>query len=103
MAKLFLPSLPVCPHCNTVYRYSDVKKIRFKKSEKCYHCKKNFKISKKKLIIMIIELLIIYAALGLFLIGVVGIKPLVLFIINVFLVAAGILLIPYYIMFVKKK
>ena len=65
--------------------------------------KRILKSPKKKLIIMIIELLIIYAALGLFLIGVVGIKPLVLFIINVFLVAAGILLIPYYIMFVKKK
>lgn len=103
MANLFLPSLPVCPHCNTVYRYSDVKKLILKKSEKCYYCKKDFKISKKKLVVMVIELLIVYAAIGLLLMGVIGVTPLVLFIINIFLVAAGVMLVPYYIMFVNKK
>lgn len=39
--------LPVCPYCKTVYRYEDVKKTISKKREKCYHCNKVFKISKK--------------------------------------------------------
>jgi CXXC-20-CXXC protein len=35
--------LPVCPYCNTVYSYKDVKKNRDKKIIKCYHCKNEFK------------------------------------------------------------
>ena len=42
-----LPKQSVCPHCKTVYRYSDLKKIMWKKSDSCYHCKKNFKVSRK--------------------------------------------------------
>ncbi len=38
--------LPLCPHCHTVYHYSDVRKIKKKKEEKCYHCGKSFKVSR---------------------------------------------------------
>lgn len=103
MAKLFLPSLPVCPYCNTIYRYGDVRRLIFKKSEICYHCGKNFKISKKKLLIMLLEFLILYALIDLLFIGVVGVTLIVLFIINVVLVAAGIFMIPYYIRFEIKR
>ena len=37
--------LPVCPHCKTVYRYSDTKKEIKLKQDTCYHCKKPFKAS----------------------------------------------------------
>lgn len=35
--------LPVCPYCNTVYSYKDVKNNRNKKEIECYHCKNKFK------------------------------------------------------------
>ena len=38
--------LPVCPHCNTVYRYKEVKDNNKKKVIKCYHCKKEFRNSR---------------------------------------------------------
>lgn len=103
MANLFLPSLPVCPYCNTIYRYGDVRRMIFKKSEICYHCEKSFKISKKKLLILILELLIIYAAADLLIINFIGVTLLVLFIINIVLVIIGIIMIPYYIQFVEVK
>lgn len=38
--------LPVCPHCETVYRYKEVKENKNKKEIVCYHCKKKFRPSK---------------------------------------------------------
>lgn len=39
--------LPVCPYCNTVYRYKRVRKIdRKEKTLMCYHCKKEFKVKR---------------------------------------------------------
>lgn len=104
MAKLFLPSLPVCPYCNTIYRYGDVRRLILKKSETCYHCKKSFKVSKKKLIVMLIEFLLLYAVIDIILINLIGgMTILILFIINVILVAVGYFMIPYYIQFVENK
>ena len=103
MANLFLPSLPVCPHCKTIYRYGDVRKLIFKKEQECYHCKKRFKISKKKLIVMSIEYLIVLIAVNLLLIGFAGVNLITLFIINVVLTALALTLVPYYILFVEKK
>ena len=37
--------LPVCPHCQTIYRYGDVRKNLNTKIHTCYHCKKQFKSS----------------------------------------------------------
>lgn len=103
MAKMFLPSLPVCPHCKTIYRYGDVRKLLLKKEEKCYHCEKIFKISKKKLIILLLEFLLALLAVNLLLIGFVGVNLITLFIINVVLTALAATLLPYYILFVEKK
>ncbi len=103
MAKLFLPSLPVCPYCKTIYRYGDVGSLVLKRTGSCYHCGKSFKISKKKLLILLLEFLILYALIDLFFIGVAKVTLVVLFIINVLLVAAGIVMIPYYIMFVEQN
>lgn len=39
--------LPVCPYCNTVYRYKRVRNIdRKEKTIFCYHCKKEFKVKR---------------------------------------------------------
>ncbi len=103
MANLFLPSLPVCPHCKTVYRYGDVRKKIFKKEEECYHCKNRFNISRKKLIVMFIEYMIILIAVNLLLIGFAGVNLITLFIINVVLTVLAVMLVPYYILFVEKK
>lgn len=37
--------LPLCPHCQTVYRYQDTRKAIKKKHCTCYHCQKDFKAS----------------------------------------------------------
>lgn len=102
MANMFLPSLPICPHCKTIYRYGDVRKKILKKEEECYHCKKKFKISKKKLIIMFIEYLVILIAVNLLLISFAGVNLITLFIINVILTALAVMLVPYYILFIEK-
>lgn len=39
--------LPVCPYCNTVYDYKEVRRNK-KKIIKCYHCKNEFKKSNIK-------------------------------------------------------
>lgn len=43
-----LPKLPVCPYCNAIYRYGEVKNLSKYKNVKCRHCKKIFKVSYKK-------------------------------------------------------
>ena len=103
MANLFLPCLPVCPHCGTIYRYGDVRKLIFKSENECYHCKKRFKISKKKLIVMLIEYMIVLIAVNLLLISFAGVNLITLFVINVVLTVLAVMLIPYYILFVEKK
>lgn len=54
--------LPTCPHCHTVYSYGEVKKIAKEKSHTCYHCKKEFKASKKPCIILVLVLLVLAIA-----------------------------------------
>ena len=46
--------LPVCPHCHTVYRYKDVKRVMNKKELECYNCKKKIKISHKGILVLIL-------------------------------------------------
>lgn len=54
--------LPTCPHCHTIYSYGEVKKIAKEKSHTCYHCKKEFKASKKPCIILVLVLLVLAIA-----------------------------------------
>ena len=79
-----LPKQSVCPHCKTVYRYSDLKKIMWKKSDLCYHCKKNFRISRKSFWILALEMIIIYAIMNVIAIGLIeSVNFISLFIMNV--------------------
>ena len=95
--KLY-PKQSVCPHCNTVYRYSDVKKIIRKKSAVCYHCGKSFKVSKSGLWMLALETAVIYALLNIAAIGAIkGLNFLGLFLLNIIPVTIAIILAPLYI------
>lgn len=39
--------LPVCPHCCTVYRYGDVRRVTYRREQVCYHCKKTMRVSRR--------------------------------------------------------
>ena len=96
--------LPVCPHCKTIYRYSDVKKELSKKECTCYHCGKKFKASKKKILILFIIIALITAifdVLSLYMIA--GTSLIGLIIINIIAVTVGFFLIPYFTEFKKEK
>jgi CXXC-20-CXXC protein len=45
---LKLLRLPVCPHCNAVYRYNEVSNMCRYRNIECRHCKKVFTVYKTK-------------------------------------------------------
>lgn len=96
--------LPVCPYCNTIYRYDEVKKSTSKKSKICYHCNKEFKISKKRIIILFIFVVLVAAAIN---VAQLYITPtlnvLLLIVTNILLIIIGILLIPFFISYKQVK
>lgn len=95
--KLY-PKQSVCPHCGTVYRYSDIKKIMLKKSAVCYHCGKSFNVSKSGLLILALETAAVYALLNIAAIGAIkGLNLIGLFILNIIPVTAAFMLAPLYI------
>lgn len=54
--------LPICPHCHTVYGYREVKKIAKEKSHTCYHCKNEFRASKRPCLVLILILFVLAVA-----------------------------------------
>ena len=99
-----LPKQSVCPHCKTVYRYSDLKKIMWKKSDSCYHCKKNFKVARKGFFILALELTAIYAIINIIAIGVVeSVNFISLFIMNIIPALAAVMLLPLYIEIIRDR
>lgn len=99
-----LPKQSVCPHCKTVYRYSDVQSLAWKKRASCYHCKKQFRVSRKSFLILALELVIIYAIMNVIAIGVVeSVSFLSLFIMNIIPALAAVVLLPLYVELIKDK
>lgn len=95
--------LPTCPYCNTIYRYGDVKKSLGKSEVKCYHCKKKFKISKTKILILLLIIALITAILNIFQLYMIeGLTFIGLMITNIITVTIGIFLIPYFITYKKR-
>lgn len=90
--------LPVCPYCHTIYRYSEVKKSTSKKSKICYHCNKEFIISKKGTIILFLIIVLIASVIN---VAQLYITPtlniLLIMVTNIILIIIGILLIPFFI------
>lgn len=99
--KLY-PKQSACPHCKTVYRYSDLNKLKFKKETECYHCRKAVRISKKSLLILLAEMLIICVIVNVVLTGAMGIVNFwIIYVINAVIVLAGVFILPLYIETVK--
>ncbi len=92
--------LPVCPYCNTVYSYKDVKNNRNKKIIKCYHCKNKFKKNNLKgYVVLALIIIILTVALNLVVLNltadfITSIIPLM--IISVFAVIIFIILTPFF-------
>ena len=96
--------LPECPYCHTIYRYGDVRKTVNKSEEKCYHCKKSFKVSKIKILILFLIIAFITAILNIFQLYMIeGLTFIEIIITNVVVVTLGIFLIPYFIGYKEKK
>lgn len=100
--------LPVCPYCNTVYRYKDVKKLITKKNNECYHCKKKFKVRRfPKILILIFFILILCIVFNiLFLTKAFDLSLmtlLIMFAVTSVLLIVGYFLIPFFITFKKEK
>jgi len=58
---LKLLKLPVCPHCNAVYRYNEVKNMTRYKHIECRYCKKPFTVYKLKgkVVFFIVDIIIL--------------------------------------------
>lgn len=96
--------LPVCPHCNTVYSYKEVKENNKKKEICCYHCKKTFKNSRKGIAILAIIVIILTAIINVFLLNIMTDKFITIIPISIISIAAviiGMMLIPYFISYKK--
>lgn len=92
--------LPVCPHCNTVYRYGDVRGLMIKNESACYHCKKNFKISKGRIWLLVLILIAVCTAVDIISLNVfTNMTAVGVFVINIILVAIALAITPFYIKF----
>lgn len=98
--------LPVCPHCHTVYHYSDVRKNKNKKIIQCYHCNKNFKQSRKGLLLLFAIALIAAVIINLTILS--NAKELLssivpLSIVSIIAVVLAMFFAPYFITYRKDK
>ena len=94
----FYPKSSVCPHCGTVYRRADLKKLLWKQQTVCYHCRQTVRVSRKSLWLLAAETAILYAIVNIIAISAVrGLSFLGLFVINLFPVILALWLTPYYI------
>ena len=96
--------LPLCPHCNTVYRFNEVKKIASHKKYTCYHCKKEFLISRKFVFLLFVIVAVIAMAVNVAQLYMTpSLNILMLLVTNIILVSVGVALVPFFIRFTKSK
>lgn len=94
--------LPTCPHCNTIYRYGDVKKAINKKSCECYNCRKKFNVSKKKLPILLLLMIIFGITANIVELNIfTNINFISLTVTNIVIITIFILFVPFFIRFKK--
>lgn len=94
-----MPKLPVCPHCNTIYRYRDVSRIMNKKSEVCYNCKKSFEIKRKKFFILFLIIALFCAIFDVFELYMAAQNLVLLVVTNILFICIGLIFRPFYIKF----
>ena len=100
----WIPRQSQCPYCSTVYRYGDLKKLKYKKNAECYHCGRDMKVSRSGWLILALELIAVYAVFNI--LSILLLKNLsfgMLFLINLIPTAAAALLLPLYLTIVMKK
>ncbi len=97
--------LPLCPYCEAIYRYGEVKAFKNKENIKCRHCGKSFSVSKTKgRIILIIVAAIILIALNILLFNIIkGLTVFGCFVITVAAVSLTVILFPFTTRFKKRK
>lgn len=96
-----MKKLPVCPHCNTIYRYSDIRKIMNKKTVVCYHCKMSFKVERKNFLILFLIIALFCAIFDVFELYMVAQTNFIFLVVtNVVFIYLGLVFRPY---FVKLK
>lgn len=94
--------LPTCPYCNTVYRYGDTKKSLKEKNHKCYHCNKNFKISKNGMFALFIMMAVISFIINIIELKIfININFLVMAATNVVIILVFLFFVPYFIKYKK--
>lgn len=98
-----MPKLPVCPHCHTIYRYGDVRKLVFKKEHTCYHCDKKFSVSRKNIFILFLIIALITAIFNLLELYVMTADFTALMITNVITLSVGVILIPFFVRFIVRE
>lgn len=96
--------LPVCPYCKTVYRYKDVKKNSKKSVIKCYHCKQEFKNSRKGFVVLALIVIIAAVLLNVFILNItsdnfMSVVPIAF--VSIGAVLIGLLLAPFFIKYKK--
>lgn len=87
-----------------MYRYGDLKKLKYKKNAECYHCGRDMKISRSGWLILALELIAVYVVFNI--LSILLLKNLsfgLLFLINLIPTAAAALLLPLYLTLVMKK
>lgn len=98
-----MPRLPVCPHCNTIYRYGDVSRVINKKSVVCYNCKKSFNVKRKNFLILFLIIALFCAIFDVFELYMGAPSNLIVLVVtNVVFICVGLLLRPYFTIFNKK-
>ena len=98
----FFPGHSECPHCKTVYRSSDIKKLSRKNDNECYHCKKKFRVSRRSAIILAAETILVYVIINLIAVGMMQTVNFVpLFIMNLIPAIVAVLIFPYYTELIK--
>lgn len=97
-------SLPVCPHCSTVFRYKDIRKLFFAKNCICYGCREQFRVSRKKVWILALITVIVTVILNVAeLIFLKNTTFMFLMITNITVLLIAIFIAPYFIEFIKTE
>lgn len=94
--------LPVCPHCKTVFHYRDVWKIKNKKTEKCYHCGKSFKVSRVGYLVLLLIVVLLSVVVNVMILSSMSnilssIAPIIIFSLTV--VVLALIFTPFFIIF----
>ena len=96
--------LPVCPHCNAVYRYNEVKNMTRYRNIECRHCKKVFTVykAKNKAIFLTVDIILLIA-MNLLLFHFCNFNLIALLVFTLIFFGLSLLILPFTVRFKKYK